>query len=157
MPNQFPFVSKFDATLSLSLLIPSQSQPHNTLHITHLCKRIIQVHTTPSMCELNQKLEEKVQAQKSQNPLSKWLFYYHLCFFIYMPTTTSTIPLVTTNVVTSKKHTTVAITLLCLVHVKYFPENKYFPEMLFSEKENIFKCLVAFQKMLWKIFSSVWL
>ena len=36
---------------------------------------------------------------------------------------------------------------LCLVHVKYFPENKYFPEMLFSEKENIFKCLVAFQKM----------
>ena len=41
---------------------------------------------------------------------------------------------------------------LCLVHVKYFPEN-----MLFSGKENIFKCLVAFQKMLWKIFSSVWL
>ena len=36
---------------------------------------------------------------------------------------------------------------LCLVHVKYFPENKYFPEMLFSGKENIFKCLVAFQKM----------
>ena len=32
---------------------------------------------------------------------------------------------------------------LCLVAVKYFPENKYFPEMLFSEKENIFKCLVA--------------
>ena len=35
---------------------------------------------------------------------------------------------------------------LCLVYVKYFPENKYFPEMLFTEKENIFKCLVA----LWK-------
>ena len=33
---------------------------------------------------------------------------------------------------------------LCLVPVKYFPENKYFPEILFSEKENIFKCLVAF-------------
>ena len=28
---------------------------------------------------------------------------------------------------------------LCLVHVKYFPENKYFPEMLFSGKENIFR------------------
>ena len=33
---------------------------------------------------------------------------------------------------------------LCLVCVKYFPENKYFPEMLFSGKENIFKCLVVF-------------
>ena len=40
---------------------------------------------------------------------------------------------------------------LCLVYVKYFPE------MLFSGKENIFKCLVAFQKMLWKIFYGVWL
>ena len=40
---------------------------------------------------------------------------------------------------------------LCLVRVKYFPE------MLFLGKKNIFKCLVAFQKMLWKIFSSVWL
>ena len=29
--------------------------------------------------------------------------------------------------------------------------------MLFSGKENIFKCLVAFQKILWKIFSGVWL
>ena len=28
--------------------------------------------------------------------------------------------------------------------------------MLFSGKENIFKCLVAFQKMFWKIFSGVW-
>ena len=28
---------------------------------------------------------------------------------------------------------------LCLVHVKYFPENKYFPEMLFSGKENVFR------------------
>ena len=33
---------------------------------------------------------------------------------------------------------------LCFVHVKYFLENKYFSEMLFSGKENIFKCLVAF-------------
>ena len=46
---------------------------------------------------------------------------------------------------------------LCLVHVKYFPKNIYFPKMLFSGKENIFKCLVAFQKMFRKIFSSVWL
>ena len=46
---------------------------------------------------------------------------------------------------------------LCLVPVKYFPENIYFPEMLFSGKENIFKCLVAFQKIFWKIFSGVWL
>ena len=37
---------------------------------------------------------------------------------------------------------------VCLFHVKYFPKNTYFPEMLFSGKENIFKCLVAFQKML---------
>ena len=29
--------------------------------------------------------------------------------------------------------------------------------MLFLEKENIFKCLVAFQKMFWKIFFGVWL
>ena len=29
--------------------------------------------------------------------------------------------------------------------------------MLFLGKKNIFKCLVAFQKMFWKIFSSVWL
>ena len=29
--------------------------------------------------------------------------------------------------------------------------------MLFYGKENIFKCLVTFQKMLWKIFSGVWL
>ena len=46
---------------------------------------------------------------------------------------------------------------LCLFHVSDFPENTYFPEMLFSGKENIFKCLVAFQKMLWKIFSGIWL
>ena len=32
---------------------------------------------------------------------------------------------------------------LCLVPVKYFSENKNFPEMLFSGKENIFECLVA--------------
>ena len=29
--------------------------------------------------------------------------------------------------------------------------------MLFSGKENFFMCLVAFQKMFWKIFSDVWL
>ena len=46
---------------------------------------------------------------------------------------------------------------LCLFHVSDFPENTYFPEMLFSGKENIFKCLVALRKMLWKIFSGVWL
>ena len=28
---------------------------------------------------------------------------------------------------------------LYLVHVKYFPENKYFSEMLFSENENVFR------------------
>ena len=28
---------------------------------------------------------------------------------------------------------------LCLVPVKYFPENIYFPEMLFSGKKNVFK------------------
>ena len=44
-----------------------------------------------------------------------------------------------------------------MFHVSDFPENTYFPKMLFSGKENIFKCLVAFQKMLWKIFSGVWL
>ena len=29
--------------------------------------------------------------------------------------------------------------------------------MLFSGKENVFMCLIAFQKMFWKIFSGVWL
>ena len=29
--------------------------------------------------------------------------------------------------------------------------------MLFSGKENIFKCLIVFRKILWKIFSGVWL
>ena len=29
--------------------------------------------------------------------------------------------------------------------------------MLFSGKENIFKCLIVFGKILWKIFSGVWL
>ena len=37
---------------------------------------------------------------------------------------------------------------LCLFHVSDFPENTYFLEMLFFGKENIFKYLVAFQKML---------
>ena len=40
---------------------------------------------------------------------------------------------------------------LCLVRVKAFPEN-----IPFSEKENIFMYLVAFQKIFWKIFSGVW-
>ena len=46
---------------------------------------------------------------------------------------------------------------LRLVRVKVFPENRYFPKMLFSGKENILMCLVAFQKMFRKIFSDVWL
>ena len=46
---------------------------------------------------------------------------------------------------------------LRLVRVKAFPENRYFPEMLFSRKENVFMCLVAFQKKFRKIFSDVWL
>ena len=46
---------------------------------------------------------------------------------------------------------------LRLVRVKVFPENRYFPEMLFSGKENVFMCLVAFQNMFQKIFSDVWL
>ena len=46
---------------------------------------------------------------------------------------------------------------LRLVRVKAFPKNRYFSEMLFSGKENIFMCLVAFQKNFWKIFSDVWL
>ena len=41
---------------------------------------------------------------------------------------------------------------LCWLDVKYFPKRK-----IFSGKENIFKCLVAFQKIFWKIFSDVWL
>ena len=46
---------------------------------------------------------------------------------------------------------------LRLVRVKAFPENRYFPEMLFSGKENVFMCLGAFQKNFRKIFSDVWL
>ena len=46
---------------------------------------------------------------------------------------------------------------LRLVRVKAFPENRYFPEMLFSGKEIVFMCLVAFQKNFRKIFSDVWL
>ena len=46
---------------------------------------------------------------------------------------------------------------LRLVRVKAFPENRYFPEMLFSGKENVFMCLGAFQKNFQKIFSDVWL
>ena len=38
---------------------------------------------------------------------------------------------------------------MCLVQVKYFSENKYFSEMLFSGKKNIFKYFIAFQKMFW--------
>ena len=46
---------------------------------------------------------------------------------------------------------------LRLIRVKTFPENRYFSEMLFSGKENVFMCLVAFQKNFRKIFSDVWL
>ena len=52
---------------------------------------------------------------------------------------------------------TIVLIRLRLVRVKVFPENRYFPEMLFSGKENIFMCLVAFQKMFRKIFFDVWL
>ena len=68
MHIQFPFVSKFDYSLSPTLPIPSQPQLHNTLHTTQLCKWIIHVHITELVCELNQKLEEKVQAWESQTP-----------------------------------------------------------------------------------------
>ena len=40
---------------------------------------------------------------------------------------------------------------LCLVRVKAFPEN-----IPFSGKENVFMCLVAFQKIFQKIISGVW-
>ena len=46
---------------------------------------------------------------------------------------------------------------LRLVRVKVFPENRYFPEILFFGKENVFMCLVTFQKNFRKIFSDVWL
>ena len=39
-----------------------------------------------------------------------------------------------------------------MFHVSDFPENTYFPE-----RKIFLKCLVAFQKMLWKIFFGVWL
>ena len=32
--------------------------------------------------------------------------------------------------------------------VKYFPSVKYFQVKIFSGNENIFKCLIAFQKIL---------
>ena len=41
---------------------------------------------------------------------------------------------------------------LCLVHVKYFPENKYFSEMLFLGKENIFKCWLHYENCFRKYF-----
>ena len=41
--------------------------------------------------------------------------------------------------------------------VKYFSSVKYFQIKIFLGNENIFKCLVSFQKMLYKIFSDVWL
>ena len=48
-------------------------------------------------------------------------------------------------IISSRLSTLLASSLLwlCLVPVKYFSENKNFPEMLFSGKENIFKCLVS--------------
>ena len=39
---------------------------------------------------------------------------------------------------------------------KHFRKIFYFSEMLFSGKENVFMCLVVFQKIFWKIFSGVW-
>ena len=48
------------------------------------------------------------------------------------------------NLFKKKKKSSFRTLRLCLVCVKYFPENKYFPKMLFSGKENIFKCLVVF-------------
>ena len=44
-----------------------------------------------------------------------------------------------------------------LVRVKVFLENRYFSEILFFEKENVFMYLVAFQKNFRKIFSDIWL
>ena len=52
------------------------------------------------------------------------------------------------NLYTAVISETVCLFRLCLFHVSDFPENTYFPEMLFSGKENIFKCLVALRKML---------
>ena len=46
---------------------------------------------------------------------------------------------------------------LCLVRCKSNSECKMNAGEIFSGKENIFMCLVAFQKMFWKIFFSVWL
>ena len=40
---------------------------------------------------------------------------------------------------------------------KYFWKIFYFLKMLFFEKENVFMCLVEFQKIFRKIFSGVWL
>ena len=45
-------------------------------------------------------------------------------------------------VATSSPNNTIVFRL-CLVHVKYFPENIYFSKILFSGKENIFKRLVV--------------
>ena len=39
---------------------------------------------------------------------------------------------------------------------KYSRKIFHFPEMLFSGKENVFMCLVVFQKIFQKIFSGVW-
>ena len=44
---------------------------------------------------------------------------------------------------------------LCLVPIKYFLKNKYFSEILFSEKENFLGCLAASEFVLRKINSGV--
>lgn len=49
-----------------------------------------------------------------------------------------------------KAHACVTLRL-CLVHVKAFPEN-----IPIFGKENVFMCLVAFQKIFRKIFFGVW-
>jgi len=48
---------------------------------------------------------------------------------------------------------------LTINYTFFFQENKLrlVECKIFSGKENIFKCLVTFQKMFWKIFYSVWL
>ena len=45
---------------------------------------------------------------------------------------------------------------LCLVAVKRFPENTYFPEMLISRKGKCFHVFGCISKIFWKIFSGVW-
>ena len=63
------------------------------------------------------------------------------CFLV------SPFPLANSNHNVPQSNEKAMLLRLCLVHEKYFPENKYFLKMLFSGKENIFRCLVAFQNI----------